>query len=136
MTLDQFPPDQNRIIQALEKRIAALESQAGQVKGTPILRASGPFIIPSSSPPTPASGEIGFYSDNGEARWVDDGGGDHAMGVDMGGSVLNPVFESVALGTGAAVNGGQYNLLREDVFSNHNQIVNLLDELRGRIIAP
>ncbi|MGC5009737.1 hypothetical protein ACLQ2R_03125 [Streptosporangium sp. DT93] len=74
MTPDQFPPDQNRIIAALERRIADLEGLVRQTKGAPVTKASGPFFLPNSGTPDNPVGGALIYASGGDLRALTAGG--------------------------------------------------------------
>jgi hypothetical protein len=88
--IDPYPVDQNRIIQALERRVAALEAQIRNRPGAPVTEASGPLFLPNSSPSTPAGG-CKVYAVGGDFRVINSNG----------------VVRQIP-GTGAAVGGPSY----------------------------
>ncbi|MFJ2029417.1 hypothetical protein [Streptosporangium sp. NPDC087985] len=88
---DPFPVDQNRIIQALERRVADLEALVRQAKGTPIVQASGPFFLPNSGTPARPSGGPVIYGSGGDFRVITSSGQVKQIPA-QGPSVPNPVI--------------------------------------------
>ncbi|MEV7011534.1 hypothetical protein [Streptosporangium sp. NPDC051022] len=93
MNPDEFGINQTRIIQQLERRIADLEAQVRQEKGTPIVQASQAFRLPPvSTPAAPASGAYLYATSGGEARWRSSTGADYSLVHQQGVAVPNATF--------------------------------------------
>ncbi|MFD8556613.1 hypothetical protein ACFV1N_04880 [Streptosporangium canum] len=132
MNVDQFPTDQNRIIAALERRIADLEALVRQTKGTPILQASGPFFLPNSTPAAQSGGAV-VYGSGGDFRVITSGGVIKQI-PGQGVAVPNPPSQTASpLPGGSTVNGAQYNLMGADVDAIWDSHVALLNSLRGAV---
>jgi hypothetical protein len=111
LPIDGFELDPNRILQALARRVAALEAQAGQGQALTIGQASGPFFLPNSSPGTP-SGGCTVYAVGGELRVIQSNGS-----VRMIPAPAAPIENQVSFTSsdiGATPTAGQYNALRAD----------------------
>ncbi|MEV0619610.1 hypothetical protein AB0I81_40270 [Nonomuraea sp. NPDC050404] len=121
---------QIKIIQALENRIAALESQVRTRLGAPVTRTSGALFIPNVSEPSPQSGGVKVYAVSGGLRVIEPDGTVHEVGGGVQPAEDAPTYP--ASFTSPATIGGtptasNYNDLRADVV---NQLFN---PLRGLI---
>ena len=62
---DVYPADVGRIIRDLQQRVDEALTIAKRIPAIPIERATGPFVIPSGSPPNPPAGAVVLYESGG-----------------------------------------------------------------------
>ncbi|OUC99309.1 hypothetical protein [Streptosporangium minutum] len=134
MNPDQFPTDQNRIIQQLERRIADLEARVGTAQGAPITRASSSFFIPNGSAPSPEGGAA-FYVVGGQMRWASSSGSTYSLippTLPIGAAVVGPanLFTSSGSAPGSYSSSHSTDMAR-DINNLHTTLGALLMSLRG-----
>lgn len=135
MNPDQFPVDQNRIIQQLERRIADLEARVGTAQGAPVTQASSGFFLPNVSTPAGRAGGIVLCSVNGEGQWVDDSGTAYSLtppDVPLGDAVSGPpnLFSSSGSAPSSYSSSHSTDLAR-DINNIHTTLAATLNSLRG-----
>jgi hypothetical protein len=129
--VDQFPMDQNRIIQDLARRVAALEAQAGQAQGLQITKASAAFLIPeTSTPATPSSGAYLYVTAGGEARWRSTTG-DRSMGAPQAAYVAHAPNMTAGATAPGTYSPAYAEALRTDIFNVRATLAEEMNALRA-----